>query len=95
MFFGLLLSMLFGLTILSLNIENLIEQFLTIIFFFWENEAVYDLITKNLVAHRLRNRKTTIMYSLSLAYIIFVTIAFNNNTTSFRLNSFLMIDISQ
>jgi hypothetical protein len=37
---------------------------------------------KNLVAHRPRNRKTTIMYALSLAFILFITTAYQNQTAS-------------
>jgi hypothetical protein len=83
-FFGILIAMKFGLTVLSLNLENLIERILTFIFFFWENYAVRSIITKNLIAHRIRNRKTTIMYAASLGFIIFVSVSFNVQTTSQR-----------
>eukprot|EP01080_Neovahlkampfia_damariscottae_P000311 gene311-6725_t len=81
-FFGILISMKFGLTILALNLENLIERILCFIFFFWENYAIRSIITKNLIAHRIRNRKTTIMYAASLGFIIFVSVSFDVQTTS-------------
>ncbi|KAL0491062.1 hypothetical protein AKO1_009747 [Acrasis kona] len=75
MFFGLILAMLFGLIVLSLNLENLIEFCVTFLFFFWENVAVREMVVKNLVAHRERNRKTTIMFALSLGFIIFISVS--------------------
>eukprot|EP01006_Ploeotia_vitrea_P062852 TRINITY_DN84526_c0_g1_i1.p1 TRINITY_DN84526_c0_g1~~TRINITY_DN84526_c0_g1_i1.p1 ORF type:complete len:1091 (+),score=42.23 TRINITY_DN84526_c0_g1_i1:9-3281(+) len=84
MFFGLLLGMLFGLVLLSLNLEPLVERLLTFILFFWENGAIRVLIIKNLVAHRPRNRKTSIMYSLSLGFIIWISVSFNLQVISLR-----------
>eukprot|EP01080_Neovahlkampfia_damariscottae_P003982 gene3982-7238_t len=84
MFFVLLLAMLLGLIILSLNFEGIIEHFVTYILFFWENNAIRKLIVKNLVAHRLRNRKTSIMFSLSLAFVIFLSIAFKTQIESLQ-----------
>lgn len=36
-----------------------------------------QLARGNLIAHRERNRKTTIMYSVSLAFIVFIAVAAN------------------
>jgi uncharacterized membrane protein YgcG len=36
------------------------------------------MVIKNLVAHRKRNTKTTIMYALSLGFIIFVMVSYSN-----------------
>ena len=74
-FFGILLGMLFGLVLLTLNLEHLLERLLTSVFLCWENEAVRVMLIKNLVAHRPRNRKTTLMYSMSLAFIIWMTVS--------------------
>ena len=76
-FFGILILMKVGLTVLALNLENIIERTLCFIFFFWENFAVRSLVSKNLIAHRIRNRKTTIMYAVSLGFIIFISVSFN------------------
>ena len=46
----------------------------------WEHRALRLIATKNLVAHRVRNRKTTIMYTLSLAFIVFITVTFSVQT---------------
>eukprot|EP00906_Rhabdomonas_costata_P011631 RCo016575 len=83
MFFGLLIGMLLGLVMLSLNLESVLENLLTTIFFFWENVAVRSLILKNLVAHRRRNRKTTTMYALSLGFVIWVSVMFQIQVDSY------------
>ena len=75
-FFLILFGMLLGLVLLSLNVENLLEHGLTFLLLFWENAACRLLILKNLVAHRGRNRKTTIMYAMSLGFIIFIAVSF-------------------
>jgi ABC-type antimicrobial peptide transport system permease subunit len=84
MFFAVLVAMLFGLAILVLNVESILEHLITFVLFFWENEAIRHLIIKNLIAHRERNRKTTIMLSMSLGFIIFVSIAFNLQVQTFN-----------
>eukprot|EP00667_Euglena_gracilis_P001379 EG_transcript_1379 len=84
MFFGLLLCMLLGLILLSLNLENFLEAAATNLFFFWENAAIQSLVMKNLVSHRKRNRKTTIMYAISLAFVIWISVSFDSQMESFR-----------
>lgn len=39
---------------------------------FWTGSAMKSLILKNLGCHRIKNRRVAIMYSLSIAFIIFV-----------------------
>jgi len=75
-FFALLLGMLLGLILLSLNFQPLFERFLVWSCLWWEQVAIQSLVLKSLVAHRLRNRKTSIMFALSLAFILFITSAF-------------------
>lgn len=74
MFFILLMALLFGVVLLALNLETILEKTMTLFFFFWETHSMRTLIHKNLVAHRLRNRKTTIMYALSIGFIIFLLV---------------------
>lgn len=83
LFFLLLLGMLFGLTMLSLNFQHPIERILVAGMFWWEAYAVTKLVRKNLVAHRVRNRKTTVMFALSLGFIIFVLVSFSLTINSF------------
>ena len=74
-FFGVLLGMLFGLILLALNFERVVERVLTHAVFFWENYAVRSMVLMNLTAHRMRNRKTTLMYALSLGFIIWINVS--------------------
>lgn len=75
-FFGVLLGMLAGLVLLSTNFERVVETVVAYAFLFWEGKAVFRMVLKSLAAHRLRNRKTTLMYALSLGFVIFITVAF-------------------
>lgn len=90
-FFAILVAMLAGLVILSVNFERVVETFVTAVFFFWEQKAVYTLISKALVAHRPRNRTTTMMYALSLGFIIFITVAFNIQLRSIEYSSLMTL----
>jgi len=75
MFFAILIGLLVGLSLLSLNLQHIMERIITTVFFFWTNKSYRSLITKNLTAHKLRNRQTSIMYSLSLGFVIFLMVA--------------------
>ncbi|EFC43843.1 predicted protein [Naegleria gruberi] len=87
MFMAVILAMLLGLVLLSLNFENIIE-FIVVLFTIriFEKVSVIDLVEKNLIAHRERNRKTTLMFSLSLGFIIFSSVLFNTQITAFKYN---------
>jgi hypothetical protein len=45
---------------LALNVEILLEKLLARVILFWERRVVVTIATANLVAHRLRNRKTMV-----------------------------------
>jgi hypothetical protein len=49
----------------------------------WNGASIKAMMFKNLAAHRLRNRKTTMMYSLSLAFIIFIVVTFGLQILTF------------
>lgn len=83
-FVFLLLGMLLGLVMLALNAEHLLEKAIVIACIWWESPAIRSIVIKNLVAHRSRNRKTTIMYALSLGFIIFVNVAYNIEVSTFQ-----------
>jgi hypothetical protein len=38
---------------------------------------------KNMGAHRPRNRKTTVLYAMSLAFIVFISTAYNSQIDAF------------
>jgi len=81
------LGMLLDLVLLSLNVEPLIERLIVNLFFFWEKIPIRLIIIKNLVAHRKRNTKTTIMYAISLGFIIFIMVSYNNVLDGFSYQS--------
>ena len=86
-FFGMLLGMLFGCVLLAINFERIMETIVQYIFFFWEHDAIFTLIEKNMTAHRRRNRKTTLMYSMALGFIIFMTVAFQIQIASVEIDT--------
>ena len=51
-FFFILLGMLFGLTLLSFNLETLLEIGYTYLFLCWEKASTRKLVLKNLTAHK-------------------------------------------
>ena len=53
------------------------QKIIARVLLFWERAVVIRLTVANLVAHRVRNRKTFVMYSLALAFIVFLTVAAN------------------
>ena len=77
------MGMLFGLTILAFNLQRLLEIVLvhTLIAIF-ENSNFRKLILKNLTAHKMRNKMTSIIFSLALGFIIFLVVSSNLQITS-------------
>ena len=63
--------MLVGLCLLAFNMQRFIEIIFTHVFVFFEKKSMKMLILKNLNAHRMRNKMTSIIYSVSLAALIF------------------------
>jgi len=82
-FFCLLMGMIAGCVILALNFEHLLARLVVFVFFFYERWHVRNLVVKNLTAHRPRNRKTTVMYSLALGFIIFLAVGANLQIATF------------
>ena len=77
LFFLILFGMLFGLTLLSLNLHRILEHFLTYVLLFYEKASMKQLVLKNLVAHKMRNRMTSIIFALALGFIIFLIVSYN------------------
>lgn len=84
-FLWILLGMLIGLIIFTLNLEYLTQKFFTFIFFFWTSTYIRTLVIKNLIAHRLRNRKTSLMFSLSVGFFIMISVGAKLEITSTNL----------
>jgi hypothetical protein len=69
--------MILGLTLVSLNLQRIVELILVHIFLFFERKSMKMMILKNLIAHRESNKLTAIIFSLTLGSIIFVVVAAN------------------
>ena len=76
-FFTVLLMMLGGLILLTVNFERFVSTVIQYVCLFWEHDAIFLLVERNLTAHRVRNRKSTLMFALSLGFIIFISVAFD------------------
>jgi len=85
--FALLVLILFGCVMLALTIEGIFSRFIAFLFFFWDKPAIRSLLNKNIVAHRLRNRKTILMYSISLSFIIFLSVSFSQQISMVKTTS--------
>jgi len=64
----------------SINLlpQPLLESFLISLVFFvlyFENAAIAPVVRKNMMSHRLRNRKTAITYASALGFLIFLSVA--------------------
>jgi hypothetical protein len=70
--------MLVGLTILAFNFQSLFEiGVLYALFGWWEKSSMIILVRKNLIAHKKRNKLTSLIYALTLGSTIFLIVATN------------------
>lgn len=83
-FFGVLIGLLAGLVLLAMNFERVAQTCVSYLLLFWESRAVFSFMQKSLSAHRRRNRKTSLMYAPSLAFIIFITVVVQIQLVSFE-----------
>lgn len=82
--FIVLMGMLGGLVMLATNFERVMETIMRVVFMCWEAPAVRAMVAKSLAAHRQRNQQTTIMYALSVGFIVFITVEFNIEIASLK-----------
>lgn len=76
-FFMILVGMLFGLSLLAFNLQRFLEIILCYLFLFWEKSSMRQMVLKNLTAHKMRNKMTSIIYSIALGFIIFLVVSYN------------------
>ena len=81
-----LFGILFALTLFALNSQRIIEILFTHIFLFFERQSIKVMVLKNLMAHRGRNRLTSIIYSLALGFVIFLIITYKLEIDTLRLH---------
>lgn len=84
-FFFILFGMLFGLSLLAFNVQRFLEIVLTHILLIFSASSTKQMVLKNLSAHRLRNKMTSIIYSISLGFIIFLIVSYNLQLKSAKL----------
>ena len=70
-----LVGLLFALTMLAFNVQSMVERLCTTLFLFFESNSIRAMVIKNLAAHRKRNQMTGLIYSLSLGFLIFLSIS--------------------
>ena len=75
--FAILIGMIIGLALLAFNLQRFLEIALTYVMLFWEKESMRIMIVKNLTAHKMRNKMTSIIYSISLGFTIFLVVVYN------------------
>jgi hypothetical protein len=86
-FFAILVGMLLGLSMLAFNLQRFVEIALTHILLFFEKKSMKMLVLTNLNAHRSRNKMTSIIYSISLGFIIFLIVSLNLEMKTIELMS--------
>ncbi|KAA6373196.1 MAG: putative DUF214 family protein, partial [Streblomastix strix] len=71
---SILMMVLIGLVLLTVNFEFVFEKIVAYVFLIWETKVVKFIALKNLTAHRIRNRKTTLLFSITLSFITFLNV---------------------
>jgi len=84
-FFMILVGMLFGLSLLAFNLQRFLEIILCYVLLFWEKSSMRQMVLKNLTAHKMRNKMTSIIYSIALGFIIFLVVTYNLQIKSTQL----------
>lgn len=97
-FFLILVGMILGLALISLNIQRILENIVVSMMIFYESKSMKIMVLKNLSVHRENNRMTAIIYSLTLGTIIFIIVMANiqiavaTNTTGSSVINFKIIN---
>ena len=76
-FFTILIGLLLGLVLVSVNLQGALEKLLLYVLLFWETKSMKILIQKNQTAHKKKNKLTSIIYALTLGCIIFLLTSAN------------------
>jgi len=72
-FFIVLEGLMVGLIILSYSFQYMLERITAQISLFWVDKTDLLLTLKNLSTHRFKNRRSSIIYALSVSFMIFVS----------------------
>jgi len=74
---GILLGMLLGLCAIAVVLQPVLERIVLCFILIGPERKMHTLISKNLAGHRKRSRKTFLMFTLAIAFIIFAGVAFS------------------
>mmetsp|Transcript_809 Transcript_809/g.2626 ORF Transcript_809/g.2626 Transcript_809/m.2626 type:complete len:1091 (+) Transcript_809:273-3545(+) len=85
-FMILLVSMLLGLCLLFMNFDRILMSVAFYVVFWWESPVVKKLVRTNFVGHRSRNRKTFLMYNLTIALVIYLDVMARSQIKYLRAN---------
>ncbi|KAL0483814.1 hypothetical protein AKO1_014032 [Acrasis kona] len=77
-----LMGMLFGLCMIAVVLQPILERSLLYVMLWGSERRLLTLITKNLAGHRTRSRKTFMMFTLAVAFVIFAGVAFSLQATN-------------
>ncbi|CDW84878.1 family protein [Stylonychia lemnae] len=84
-FFFILVGMLLGLTLLAFNLQRVLEIILVNVMLIYEKKSFRQMVLKNLLAHKIRNKMTSLIFSLALGFIIFLIVSYNLQLQSVQL----------
>ena len=93
-FLWILFGILLGFILLSRNVESLLQKFLTYTILFFTRSYTKLLIFKNLAAHKIKNKTTSLMFSLSVGIFIMTSVGFDLILQSTK-NMILMLNGSE
>lgn len=85
-FMWILIGMIIGCVLIASNIELYIQKIINLIFLFWMKNYIRQIILKNLIGHRLRNKNSSLMFSLSVGVFIMILVAVKIEFNSVKLN---------
>eukprot|EP00742_Colponemidia_sp_Colp-10_P003305 GILJ01003519.1.p1 GENE.GILJ01003519.1~~GILJ01003519.1.p1 ORF type:complete len:1186 (-),score=204.90 GILJ01003519.1:249-3806(-) len=83
-----LLGMLLGLVLVGQIVEPYLERITLrfILWVFYHDRNLYGIVSKQLVGHRSRNKKTALMFTLALSFLIFGAAMFSLEGTNLAQN---------
>lgn len=70
-----LFGLIFALAVISMNLLQYLNVLVARIVLALEAKSTQQLVLKNLIAHKDRNRMTSLVFSLSLGFIMYLNIA--------------------
>jgi hypothetical protein len=73
-FLFILFGMIFAMATLVINIMPYLNKLVSTSLLFFEKKSIKMMVQKNLIAHKERNQMTALMFSLTLGFIIFLSI---------------------